>query len=400
MFATKRDKTAHNHNKHPLIVGCLLLGLAAIPDAMVVPVLHNLTVEKYGVSTGAAHYFMAVNLLGALFAIGFLAFLKRRLSSTVILFYSAIVSAILMACMAITTSWWLFLIFRCLEGGADLLFLSIPFRIIAGAGGQYRYGGRIGAGFMVMMIALAIGAGSGVLIGSGSGERVLWVGSAVMAILALIVTNVRRTINNLPASPKPEPNHCPLVPREWLGAGFMALDRCLSAIVSTSLPILLASGFNIAPTTLGIALAGMFLSLAAFSVPVGVLADKVGGSKIRLWASVMCGIALVGLGLMVWLPPSIILVPCLLMYGVGAAGLMPSAFSATVRQNASNLVFSSIQAAGQCGYALGVIGGGLLISVVALPTNLMLSRLFPIAGGLFFLLNAALLYTLRIMKKE
>ena len=44
----------------------VLLFLSALPDAMVVPVLHQLMVERYGVSAAAAHAFMCVNLLGAL----------------------------------------------------------------------------------------------------------------------------------------------------------------------------------------------------------------------------------------------------------------------------------------------------------------------------------------------
>jgi hypothetical protein len=58
--------------QHPLVLGCVLLGIAAIPDAMVVPVLHDLTVERFGVSEGAAHAFMAVNFIGALLVVGLL----------------------------------------------------------------------------------------------------------------------------------------------------------------------------------------------------------------------------------------------------------------------------------------------------------------------------------------
>ncbi|MBC8200861.1 MAG: MFS transporter [Planctomycetes bacterium] len=400
MFATIGDKSKHSRGKHPLIVGCLLLGLAAVPDAMVVPVLHDLTVERFGVSEGSAHYFMAINLLGAVLAIGVLAFLKRRLSSSVLFISAAVLSAIFMALMALSTSWWLFLLFRCFEGGADLLLLSIPFRLIAGAGENERYAGRIGGGFTAMMVALAIGVGFGSAIGSESPESVLWTGTGIMAVLALIAAYVRRTVDNLPPSPLPDSQTCPLIPREWVGAGFYALDRGLAALVSTSLPILLASGFNITKMTLGVALVGMFLSLAVFSAPVGLLADRYGGAKIRLIASLMCGIALAGLGLMVWLPPVVLLVPCLLMYGVGASGLMPSAFSVAVRQDASNLVFGSLQAAGQAGYALGVLGGGLLITVVVLPPDLMIGRLFPIAGFLFIVCNCLLLFALRTMAKR
>ena len=383
------------HSKHPLIVGCLLLGLAAIPDAMVVPVLNDLTVDRFGVSPGTAHYFMAVNLLGALLAIGVLAVLKRRFSSSVLCVSAGLISAVLMACMAITHSWGAFLALRCLEGGADLLLLAIPFRLIAGSGKQERYGGRMGGGFTVMMVALAIGVGFGSAIGNSSPQSVLWVGALTMVVFSVITLILRRTVDDLPPSPLPDPHHCPLVPREWVGAGFYAIDRGLAAIVSTSLPILLASGFNITKMTLGVALVGMFLSLAAFSAPAGVLADRFGGGKIRLISSMMCGIALAGLGLMAWLPPEVILVPCLLLYGAGASGLMPSAFSVSVRQDASNLVFSSLQAAGQAGYAVGVLGGGLLITAVSLPPDLMFSRMFPIAGALFILCNCVLLILLQ-----
>ena len=53
------SETTTSSHQHPLILGCVLLGIAAIPDAMVVPVLHDLTVERFGVSEGAAHAFMA-----------------------------------------------------------------------------------------------------------------------------------------------------------------------------------------------------------------------------------------------------------------------------------------------------------------------------------------------------
>ncbi len=104
MFATISDKAGYKHSKHPFIVGCLLLGLAAVPDAMVVPVLYDLTSARFGVSQGTAHYFMAINLLGAIGAIGLLALLKRRFSSSVLFVSAALISAILMASMAMTSS--------------------------------------------------------------------------------------------------------------------------------------------------------------------------------------------------------------------------------------------------------------------------------------------------------
>jgi MFS family permease len=149
--------------------------------------------------------------------------------------------------------------------------------------------------------------------------------------------------------------------------------------------------------TLGLALGGMFLALASFSAPVGILADRHGGGKIRLVSSLLCGFALMGLGLMAWLPPIVVLPPCLLIYGAGAAGLMPSAFSVAVRSEASNLVFSSLQTAGQAGYALGVLGGAWIVSVVALPAGTLLSTMFPVAGGIFIVVNFVMIGVLRKM---
>ena len=398
MFATNSDIMTTKRNKHPLIAGCLLLGLAAIPDVMVVPVLKELTVDRYGVSEADAHYFMAVNLLGAVIAVGVLAKLKRALSSTTLLVGSALLSALFMASMASTTSWWAFLALRCLEGGTDLVLLAIPLRIIASAGKKERYAGRIGGGFTVMMVAMAIGVGLGGQLGNASPDNVLWAGSAIMGLLALIVVIVRRTVANVPASPRPESNSCPLLPKEWVGAGFLAVDRGLAALVSTTLPLLLASGFAVGSVTLGVALGGMFLALAIFAAPFGVLADHYGGAKIRLICSLLCGVSLACLGLLAWLPPIVVLPPSLLLYGLGAAGLMPSAFSVAVRQEASNLVFSSLQAAGQAGYAVGVLGGMLFVSIIALPPDALLSWMFPIAGCAYIILNGLLLLGVRALE--
>jgi len=396
------NSLAHQINtepKHPLSVGCMLLGLAAIPDAMVVPVLKELTVDRFGVGEGTAHLFMAVNLLGALLAVAVLALLNRRFSSSTLIIVAAMGSCLLMVGMATSTTWWGMLSLRCIEGGTDLILLAVPLRVIAAAGSRERYAGRIGAGFTVIMLSLALGAGIGGGLGEESATVVLWTGAIIMLILTLIAVIVRRTVDNVPCSPRPTPHHCPLIPKEWLGACFLALDRGLAALVSTSLPILLYSGFAIGSMTLGFALAGMFLALAIFATPIGILADIYGGYRVRLIAAVLCGVSLAGLGLMAWLPPVVVLPPCLLVYGVGAAGLMPSAFSVAVRPEASNLVFGSLQAAGQLGYGIGVLGGMLVISTFALPADDMLSRMFPLAGAAFILLNCLILFGLRAVDK-
>ena len=104
-----------------------------------------------------------------------------------------------------------------------------------------------------------------------------------------------------------------------------------------------------------------------------------------------------GLGLMEWLPAEVILAPCLLLVGVGSAGLMPSVFSACVRREASTLVFSSLQTAGQCGYALGIIGSGVVIAAIKLPPETMFVRVFTVTGFCFMVFNVVIVLVLRSM---
>ncbi len=400
MLSFNRETLALASCKHPLVIGFLLLGLAAIPDVMVVPVLKALTVDRFGVSEASAHYFMAVNLLGALIAVFILGLLNKRLSTAALLIISALMSAILMASMTFITSWSSFLALRCIEGATDLVLLAIPLRLIASAGKKDRFAGRMGGGFTVMMLAMAIGAGFGGQIGEADPGKVLWAGCATMLLIALLSSIFSLNINKIRENTKKTLKSSSLIPSEWFGGGFLILDRGLAALISTSMPILLASGFAIGSTLLGMAFAGMFIALAIFAVPAGILSDKYGGKKVRFLSSVLCGLSLSGLGLMVWFPAAIILPPCLLLYGVGAAGLMPSAFATAVRPNASNLVYSSLQAAGQAGYAGGVLGGMLMVSIVALPADEMITRLFPITGVLFILCNIMLLFGIRTLQSR
>ena len=60
----------------PLVL--LLILLSALPDAMLVPVLRDLLVERYGASAEAAQAFLAVNLLGAGLAVPLVRWLRRR----------------------------------------------------------------------------------------------------------------------------------------------------------------------------------------------------------------------------------------------------------------------------------------------------------------------------------
>ncbi len=386
--------------RNRLVAGCVLLAVASLPDAMVVPVLHALSVERFGVGEGAAHAFMAVNLLGAVGMVLLLAILKRRSPPSQLLPIAAVASMILLALMSVAPSWPALLALRCIEGGADLILLAIPLRMISLAGGESKYGARMGVAFTVLMVALACGAMLGAIIGNASAGNVLLAGAVTSGVLFVLACWLRRFVRATPNSPEDDPKRCPLVPSEWFGALMLAMDRGLAAMVSVTLPILLASGLDVGPATLGIALGGMFMALAVFAIPVGRLADVIGGRRVRIAAAGVCSAGIAGLGFLAWFPAIVVLPPCLLVYGAGAAGLMPSAFAASVRQDASTLVFSSLQVAGQLGYAAGIGLGAAAIAATALPPQEMLPRIFPVAAIVFLAANLATVAGLRAISRR
>ena len=61
-----------------LLMVSVLLVLTALPDAMVVPILEEILVERYDVGPGIAHAFLAVNLIGGLCAIPILGWTATR----------------------------------------------------------------------------------------------------------------------------------------------------------------------------------------------------------------------------------------------------------------------------------------------------------------------------------
>ena len=58
-----------------------------------------------------------------------------------------------------------------------------------------------------------------------------------------------------------------------------------------------------------------------------------------------------------------------------------------------------MQAAGQSGYALGVVGGGILLATVSLPPETMFVRLFVMAGLIYLALNLLLLMGVKAIQR-
>ncbi|MEY4842083.1 MAG: hypothetical protein RJA12_807, partial [Planctomycetota bacterium] len=136
---------------------------------MLVPVLRDLLVERYGASAEAAQAFLAVNLLGAGLAVPLVRWLRRRWPAWTVAAVGAIADAALLGLMWLPIGFKATLAVRCIEGVADVATFAALFQMLGSAGGR-------GA-------VWRMGVGASVLIGGLGGGAVLG-GAAVKASAA------------------------------------------------------------------------------------------------------------------------------------------------------------------------------------------------------------------------
>src|SRR5690606_3770075 len=106
-----------------------------------------------GVSDAAAHWFMAVNLVGAVLTLPALAALRRLWPPAAILAGAAFANAAMLAIMAQPIGFIQSLILRVVEGGADLMVLAVLFDLVAKAGPAETRGRRFGLAGTVLLLA-------------------------------------------------------------------------------------------------------------------------------------------------------------------------------------------------------------------------------------------------------
>ena len=102
-----------------LVIGVLLV-LTALPDAMVVPILEELLVVRYGVDPGLSHAFISINLIGGLCALPLLRIAMRRGRPILAVAFAAIADAALLAAMWLPIGFGPTILLRAVEGAEGL----------------------------------------------------------------------------------------------------------------------------------------------------------------------------------------------------------------------------------------------------------------------------------------
>lgn len=349
----------------PLFLLLAMIYVASLPDAMLPPVLRDLLVSRYSVTPAAAHWFMAINLVGAMAAVPILAMLRGRASPALLIGVGALCNGALLLGLALPIGFGWSVSVRFLEGAADMVVLAVLFNLLSSDGPRAWRGHRLGLGGTALMLGLATGAISGGRLGEAGAASVLIAGAVASGVLAVIAFFGIRLLRRCERAPRSEAIRVAtgtLIPL-WPSLAMFGSDRALAGLLSTTVPLLLGtlSGWN--TSSIGMMIGVPMAVMALGSWPAGVLADRFGALRVRTIAALMYAAGIAAIPLLVE-KPGWLLMSMMLIIGVAASALMPSALALAARTERGSTAMGACQAAGNVGFLLGVAGAGALLSLL------------------------------------
>lgn len=340
-----------------------LILLSALPDAMVVPVLRDLMVERYGASAGEAQAFLAVNLLGAGLAIPLVRRLRRRWPAWSVAAAGAMADGWLLAMMWLPVGFGATLVIRCAEGIADVATFAALFQMLGPAGGTH-VGRRMGAGATVLIGGLGAGAVLGGVAAKASAQGpaiIFGLGAGSCMLTALLVVALARRFESTDrgAHETASDGHAARGP-VWPMLLMAASDRATGAALTAVFASFLARNMGYDPAERGRLVGLPLLLMAIGAAPAGWLADRLGPLRTRTVSALVYAACF---GVVGWSGSSTLMLSgVLLVLGLAAAPLLPSSLSMTVRCDRGTAGLAAFRAAGDGGYFAGIV------SVVAVGT--------------------------------
>lgn len=343
-----------------------LLAIASLPDAMVVPVLKGLLVDRYGVSVGAAHWFLGVNILGGALAAIAMRRLGARSGGRVSIAIACVANAMLLAAMAFPVGFGPTLLLRFFEGGADLFVFAALFHVVSQSGPAERRGRRLGCAATCMMLGIATGVGVGGGVGAVEPTLALWVGAGACIFAALAALMSLPGLS--PGRPTAARERTPPAQRDplWPAMAMHAADRGVGGLLATTLPLGLGVSLGYGPAATGLVVGGAMLGLALGVWPAGQVADRIGWRRVRIVSAAvhLVAMALLVPGASIGLAPATALAGLL---GLAGAGLFASSLTLIGRHGPGAM--GAYHAAGSAGFlALPLVAAlGLTWAGGALP---------------------------------
>ncbi|MHC4974973.1 MAG: MFS transporter [Planctomycetota bacterium] len=345
-----------------VILGSILLFASALPDAMVVPVLKQLLMDRYDISPSAAHLFMSVNILGAFLAAGTIIRWTRRVPIAHALCVASLMNAALLALMALPIGFVATLVVRTIEGAADITVYALLFHVLSRTGGSTAQGRRMGMAATCMMLGIAGGIALGGVIGGTDAIMTLWAGSIVCLCVAggawfglrrdshrggSALMDVSRTMGSN-------------IRQLWPALVMMFGDRVVGGLLAITVPLYLASAMEYDPPMVGRMIGVAMLGLALGACPAGRVVDRIGVLRTRLLAGGIYagGFALIPVSVasgssMAWV--------VFLCTGLGGAALFASSLVLVCQRSSDSSAMGAYHAAGNLGFFVGPLVAATLL---------------------------------------
>ena len=353
-----------------------LLVLTALPDAMVVPILEEILVERYDVGPGIAHAFLAVNLIGGLCAIPILGWTATRGRPIMAVVVAAVVDAALLTAMWLPIGFGPTIVLRAMEGVADVIVFAVIFDLVGRAGGRRANGLRYGLAAALLSVALGGGAILGGQVASweratsGLEASVFLIGGVaclLAAILAVIWREPLRRLKGLGVVEERSPDMKRITHRAplWPLLLIAASDRAAGGLLTGTLGIFLASAIGLEPSIRGGLVGSVLLLMGLGALPAGVVSDLFGALRVRLVGSIIFGLGIVILPQVADALPLLIVV--MVVMGIGGAVLLPTSLSLLDRLHGGLVGMGGFRAAGDIGFLVGVSVAGLLVATLVQP---------------------------------
>ncbi len=342
---------------------CLLVGLAAMPDAMVPLALKAGVMDRWGVSPSAAHWFVAASLVGAFVMVPMLRSLQSRFGPGHLVAGAAMVNGLALIALWSPIGFGTAMGVRVVEGMADLLSLAVLLGLLE-AGSQNRAGRRFGPAGLALMLGLAFGAVIGGVSGPTIGSGVFLIGAAMCLVLALAAAGWSGPLEGIGLRQARVAEAMARAGRKgplWPALAFAFGDRALGAVVSVTATLYLVDELNRSSRFVGAAVGLSLAILAIGAWPAGLLADRIGAIPVRAISVIGYGGAFAAIAAAPWMTMTSVLL-VLIVLGIAGAGLYPTTLIVAGRAGGGSVDMGGVHAMGSLGYLIGIVGAGVMLT--------------------------------------
>ena len=339
----------------------IMLLLCGLPDAMVVPVLKQLLVDRYGVSVGMAHGFMCVNILGAMLAAPVLLKL-RHCAWWKLVAAAGAVNGILLLAMAYPIGFSATLAIRSVEGASDVVVYAILFERMARMGPSLSRGRRLGAAATMMMLGIAGGLALGGWIGNVNPVATLPAGATACGMVTALCLAGARLFRRSEAQPTTAVSRPTMRTATNLGPLWPALcmnfsDRAVASLLAITVPFFLASVAELSPAATGAMVGLSMLMTALLTWPAGRFVERLGVVFLRRTAGVCFAGGIVAVPFSIQAGPGLTTV-VMIVVGIAGAALFASSLVAAAAAERGAAGMGAYHAAGNAGFLLGTVSAG------------------------------------------